>query len=71
MHCLMPVMDGYQATQKIKESLDSESTPPILALTANALKSDIEKCQQAGMDDHIAKPIDPEDLQSKLRKWLG
>jgi len=71
MDCLMPVMDGYQATQKIKESMGSESTPPILALTANALKSDIEKCQQAGMDDHIAKPIDPEDLQSKLRKWLG
>ncbi|MFC3151370.1 ATP-binding protein [Litoribrevibacter euphylliae] len=70
MDCLMPVLDGYKATQAIRDLEGSKSTLPILALTANALTPDIERCRQAGMDDHIGKPIDPEDLKKKLSKWL-
>lgn len=70
MDCLMPVMDGYKATQAIRASKGKKSEFPILALTASALAADIEKCHQAGMNDHIGKPIDPEDLYQKLKKWL-
>lgn len=71
MDCLMPVMDGYQATRLIKQHVQSGNTVlPVLALTANAFSSDIEKCQNAGMDDHIAKPIDPDELFKKLALWL-
>lgn len=70
MDCLMPVMDGFDATRAIRQQSDSGKRP-ILALTANALSNDIEKCMQAGMDDHIAKPIDPRDLTVKIKKWLN
>ncbi|GLQ30347.1 GAF domain-containing hybrid sensor histidine kinase/response regulator [Litoribrevibacter albus] len=70
MDCLMPVMDGYQATEIIRTLNSPKNKLPVLALTANALSSDIEKCRSAGMDDHIGKPINPKDLEQKLKKWL-
>lgn len=70
MDCLMPEMDGYEATRLIRQDNTTKKDIPILALTANAFEGDIQKCLDAGMDDHIAKPIDPADLQSKLAKWL-
>ena len=71
MDVQMPVMDGFAATKKIRhlESLKNKNVP-IIAMTAYALKGDREKCLQAGMDDYVSKPIDPDELYEKLNKWL-
>jgi CheY-like chemotaxis protein len=69
MDIQMPVMDGYTATGKIRES-EQFADLPILAMTANALAEDKERAIQAGMNDHIAKPIDPAELFATLVKWL-
>jgi len=67
----MPLMDGYTATQKLR-AIDGEfsKTVPIVAMTANAFKEDIEKCKAAGMNDHVAKPIDLNLLLEKMHKYL-
>jgi len=67
----MPEMDGYEATRKIR-ALDYESIKaiPIIAMTANVFREDIEKCLSAGMNDHIGKPIDIDDLFKKLELYL-
>jgi len=69
MDCQMPEMDGYEATQKIRSQNDQKSQIPIIALTANALRIDAEKCLEAGMSDFLAKPVNKEDLKTKLQKW--
>ena len=69
MDCQMPVMDGFEATQKIRE--DSRfSNLPILAITANAMAGDKEKVLEAGMNDHIPKPIDVTHLFAIMSKWI-
>ena len=70
MDCQMPVMDGYEATRRIREDLGRRDLP-IIAMTANALASDRERCLASGMNDHIAKPIDIANLRSTLSHWLG
>ena len=67
----MPEMDGYEATRKIR-ALDYESIKaiPIIAMTANVFREDIEKCLSAGMNDHIGKPIDIDDLFKKFELYL-
>ncbi len=68
MDCQMPEVDGYQATQKIR--LLEEGTPlhtPIIAMTANAMMGDREKCLKAGMDDYISKPLRAQHLKSVLQ----
>lgn len=62
----MPVKDGYTATQEIRASDGPNARTPILALTANAVKEEIDKCIAAGMDRHLAKPFDPEKLKSTV-----
>ncbi|MFM9912086.1 MAG: DAHL domain-containing protein [Methylophilaceae bacterium] len=71
MDCQMPVMDGYQATRSIRQLEQSSGAHiPIIAMTANAMKQDREKCLAVGMDDYLAKPIDRKLLQQALEKWL-
>jgi PAS domain S-box-containing protein len=67
MDVQMPGMDGYDATKEIRGKANSI---PIIAMTANAMKGDREKCLAAGMDDYIAKPIEPAQLAETLSHWL-
>jgi CheY-like chemotaxis protein len=68
MDVQMPEMDGYEATRRIKERWGKEG-PVIIAMTANAMQGDKEKCIIAGMDDYISKPLRIEDLLNMLRFW--
>jgi two-component system, sensor histidine kinase and response regulator len=77
MDCYMPMMDGYAATRAIRE-IEAQQTHgndkarriPIIALTANAMAGDREKCLAAGMDDHLAKPFKREALSAVLERWV-
>ncbi|MBF0187649.1 MAG: response regulator, partial [Magnetococcales bacterium] len=69
MDIQMPVMDGLTATREIRKSHE-KSALPILAMTANAMSGDRELCMDAGMQDHIAKPVNPDELYSKLARWI-
>ncbi|MCB1559560.1 MAG: response regulator [Xanthomonadales bacterium] len=72
MDCQMPIMDGYSATRKRRESEQRLGLPriPIIAMTANAMVGDREKCLQAGMDDYLSKPLNRALLENTLRHWL-
>lgn len=71
MDVSMPVMNGIEATMKIRELENGCSDPVvIIAATAHALKGDRERCLDAGMDDYIAKPISPDKLKSVLDQWF-
>lgn len=69
MDCQMPVMDGYQATRLLRLQPAYRSLP-IIALTANALQGDREKCLEAGMNDFLTKPVRLEELMSVLARWI-
>jgi PAS domain S-box-containing protein len=72
MDVQMPIMDGYEATRKIRQSLDSTKREiPIIALTANAIKGDNEKCFQVGMNDYLSKPFHPEALYKVISKHVN
>jgi two-component system, sensor histidine kinase and response regulator len=70
MDCQMPGMDGFAATREIRRRELPGKRTPIVALTANALDEEREKCFEAGMDDHLAKPFRKADLNRLLDKWL-
>ena len=67
MDCQMPEMDGYEATRQIRSQAVKL---PIIALTANAMKGDSQRCLEAGMDDYLTKPITLDSLQAALVRWL-
>jgi CheY-like chemotaxis protein len=67
MDCQMPGMDGYQATASLREQ---GVVTPIIALTANNMPGDRRRSLQAGMDDHLGKPIQPDALNACLQRWL-
>ncbi|MBE9041592.1 PAS domain S-box protein, partial [Oscillatoriales cyanobacterium LEGE 11467] len=71
MDCLMPVLDGYETTKALREREGEERHTTIVAMTANALKGDRQKCLDAGMDDYISKPVDLGNLASVLSQWLS
>lgn len=72
MDCQMPEMDGYEASRNIRAGKAGESNRliPIIAMTANAMKGDKEKCLNAGMSDYLSKPIEPDNLYAMMEKWL-
>jgi len=74
MDCQMPLMDGYEATAEIRnweQSLPHAGRVPIIALTANATKGDMEKCIQAGMDAYCSKPINPLQIVAMINQWTS
>jgi CheY-like chemotaxis protein len=72
MDVQMPEIDGFEATRQIRalEAAKAMEGIPIVAMTANVFREDIEKCLEAGMNDHIGKPLDFEDVLAKLRRYL-
>ena len=70
MDVQMPIMDGYTATKVIREQ-ESFKDLPIIAMTANVLSGDVHKAREAGMDDHIAKPIIPANMFVTIAKWIN
>jgi PAS domain S-box-containing protein len=73
MDCLMPEMDGFAATEELRrrEALAGQPRTPVIALTASALATDREHCLRSGMDDFLTKPIQRQNLQAALDRWLG
>ncbi|MCB1660579.1 MAG: response regulator, partial [Pseudomonadales bacterium] len=73
MDCQMPIMDGFEATRHWRDQESKLGLPrlPIIALTANAMQGDEELCLDAGMDDHLAKPVNLQSLSQLLAKWLN
>ncbi|EKT4452614.1 ATP-binding protein [Pseudomonas putida] len=69
MDCRLPHLDGYEATRRIRQ-LPNGAGLPIIALTANALQGDRERCMAAGMDDYLSKPLRRTELQRVLQRWL-
>ena len=69
----MPVMDGLEATSRIRQIQESpeKSSVPIVALSANAMKGEAERCRAAGMDDYLTKPLSPKAIEECLLRWLS
>ncbi len=69
MDCQMPEMDGYEATRMIRTMENSGRRTPVIALTANAMKGDRDRCLASGMDDYLSKPVDRKQLEQTIRRW--
>ncbi len=69
--CHMPGMDGFELTRAIRTNENGQAHMPIVAVTANAVPGEAQRCRAAGMDDYLAKPIEISALQAKLNRWIG
>ena len=70
MDCQMPVMDGYEATRRLRQREGAKSHLPVVAMTANAMEGDRDRCLAAGMDDYMAKPISKQVIIQTLERFL-
>jgi CheY-like chemotaxis protein len=70
MDCEMPLMDGYEASRQIRKA-QSDGRPVIVAITANVMPGDKEKCLDAGMNDCLSKPVTYEQLEACVQKWVS
>jgi CheY-like chemotaxis protein len=72
MDCMMPVMDGYEATSilRAREAEAGQERVPVIALTASAIAGDRERCRQAGMDDYLSKPFQVDDFTAIVQRYL-
>jgi PAS domain S-box-containing protein len=71
MDCQMPELDGYETTRRIRQGTGENSRVPILALTAHAMRDELDRCLAVGMNDTITKPFRQEILQQRLERWLA
>jgi CheY-like chemotaxis protein len=71
MDCHMPNLDGYETTRELRRRETSGWHTPVVAMTAGALSEDRQRCLDSGMDDHLTKPIDPDELKAIMEKWTG
>ena len=71
MDCHMPLIDGFEATRRIRENEGPDRRSIIIAMTARAMRGDRERCLDAGMDDYLSKPLEPRELDRVLEKWAG
>jgi CheY-like chemotaxis protein len=71
MDVQMPELDGFEATAQIRSRERGDERVPIIAITASAMEGDRERCLAAGMDDYMAKPLRPDQLDAVLERWLG
>ena len=72
LNVMMPEMDGYEAARRIRASGAADAaTVPIIALTANAFAEDRKACLEAGMDDHLVKPLELDSLRAALARWTN
>jgi CheY-like chemotaxis protein len=71
MDCQMPVLDGFATTEELRrrERVEGKARTPVIALTANAIQGDRDRCLAAGMDDYVAKPIVRDELIAALLRW--
>ena len=71
MDIRMPIMDGFEATENIRANEGSDFHLPIIAVTANAMSSDKQRCLDVGMDDYLKKPISPEAIRMMINRWTS
>ncbi len=71
MDCMMPECDGYEATRRLRRTGSPRAGVPVVAMTANAMPGDRQRCLDAGMDDYVAKPVHETDLDAVLRRFLA
>lgn len=70
MDCQMPVLDGYAATQQLREREGTNQRTVVVGLTAYAMANDRARCLDSGMDDYLSKPLKINDLAAMLQKWV-
>ena len=71
MDCSMPVLDGFEATRQIRQLGPPQNSVPIVAMTANAMQGERQRCLTAGMCDYLSKPVKPADLYQVIERWLA